>query len=80
MMTKTANTHVSNASATRLEAIRSVALRMFVNEGDQAVSLRQLAEHAGLQAEKRAKKRGRIYFSVPPSENKSVPFFLLTGK
>jgi len=61
MMTKTANTHVSNASATRLEAIRSVALRMFVNEGDQAVSLRQLAEHAGLQAE----KRGRIYFSVP---------------
>ena len=50
MMTKIATTHVSNASASRLEAIRSVALRMFVNEGYQAVSLRQLAEHAGLQA------------------------------
>ena len=50
MMTKTANTHVSNASASRLEAIRSVALRMFVNEGYQGVSMRQLAEHAGLQA------------------------------
>ena len=50
MMTKTANTHVSSASASRLETIRSVALHMFVNEGYQAVSMRQLAEHAGLQA------------------------------
>ncbi|MBV7476603.1 TetR/AcrR family transcriptional regulator; helix-turn-helix transcriptional regulator [Pseudomonas sp. PDM31] len=49
-MTKTANTHVSSASASRLETIRSVALHMFVNEGYQAVSMRQLADHAGLQA------------------------------
>jgi len=49
-MTKTTNTPVSTAPASRLEAIRSVALRMFVNEGFQAVSLRQLAEHSGLQA------------------------------
>ena len=50
MMKKTTSTDVNNTSASRLEAIRSVALRMFVNEGYQAVSLRQLAVHAGMQA------------------------------
>ena len=50
MMTHTTGTSVSNPSASKLEAIRDVALRMFVNEGYQAVSLRQLALHAGMQA------------------------------
>lgn len=50
MMTKTTSTPVTHAAVSRLEAIRSVALRLFVNEGYQAVSLRQLAEQAGLQA------------------------------
>lgn len=45
MMTKT-----TSAALSRLDAIRTVALRLFVDEGYQAVSLRQLAEQAGLQA------------------------------
>lgn len=43
-------TTTTTAALSRLEAIRSVALRLFVNEGFQAVSLRQLAEQAGIQA------------------------------
>ena len=50
IMTKTTTGRVSHAEASRLETIRSVALRMFVHEGYQAASLRQLAEQAGLQA------------------------------
>lgn len=50
MMIKTSVTPVTPVSASRLEAIRGVALRLFVDEGYQAVSLRHLAEQAGLQA------------------------------
>jgi AcrR family transcriptional regulator len=50
MMTKTTSTDVSKPSASKLNAIRSVALRIFVNEGYHAVSMRQLAMQAGVQA------------------------------
>jgi len=50
MMTKTTSTPFMHAAVSRLEAIRSVALRLFVTEGYRSVSLRQLAEQAGIQA------------------------------
>jgi AcrR family transcriptional regulator len=50
MMTKTTSTPFTHVAVSRLEAIRSVALRMFVTEGYQSVSLRQLAVQAGIQA------------------------------